>query len=1062
MKKLFTLLILLCFSVITANAQRIFGAEYFIDGQDPGLGNATALKGNFPAYSLTISDSIQISGLNPGVHILYIRCVDSLGVWSHYTSFLFSVEFGITTHLTGAEMFVDKNDPGIGKAKSLNGSFPANTIHLIDSTDISGLKLGVHSLTIRAFDKAMMSSSFETRVFPVIPDLNAKIVYAECFIDNDPGLGQGTVLSIANPSTNLKLYSEIKVPALADGKHFLYVRAKDNQGIWSHYTPKEFNICETYGPIADFTISQGYGYDSITHLTQHFDVYYNTSINYDSFYWKSDYWLFKSTQKNPKVYESERIITDGFTCLTAINKCGESKICKKENIFGVTGVSPKYFVINDYAKINIYGFGFNPSTKIQIEQFITFTNITYYDPDTIIFINENHIQLIFKKLNMTMNIKDGFGNPVGAFAVIKGIDNKIFGIFAKKDAQYAKPQLSFITPKLIRPNNYYDVFLYYENNGTNYFGAGVPVIIQTPGYVEAILVTPVSDSGWVDSSAKKYIPWQRFYKGYTDTITKDDSFNIAMLIIKELLPGEKGHIHFLIKSPVQGDILLKGNMLPPLYRADWLDTIGYRSNCKHLPPCMQCVLDLLNFAPIIGCISNLIDLGCLIGGNNPNAGFFDFLGGIASVVLSCLGPLNAAGMLDAIADAASLAGNMNGMDDKNANCRQCFPYPPLRDSIEVRGSMDPNYKLGPKGFKNENYINGRAAFNYTINFENVDTATAPAAEVIIRDKIDTSKLDINTLEFVNFGLADNFFNIPIKLNTFTYEIDLRPKKNSILNVWGYFEDSTSTLVTRFSSLDPDTRALTQIVNDGFLDPNDINHSGEGYVTFRINPKDSLQHLTKIENKADIIFDYNKPISTPVWSNTIDADAPISSVSALPPIANDTIFTIKWNGSDPHSGIGFYSIYYSENGSPYEFWRGNFNSDSAIFIGKNGHSYAFYSIASDNVGNIEAVKSVPDAQTHIVVSVNDNEPKGNLFGVFLYAYPNPFSHSTNITYYLPTNTNIRLELIDMLGKNSETLINEFKTSGYHTLTLPSKGLNKGVYYLKLSTTQENIVQKIVIQ
>ena len=1069
MKKLFTLLILLCFSVITANAQRIFGAEYFIDGQDPGLGKAIALKGNFPADSLTISDSIQINGLNPGVHILYIRCVDSLGVWSHYTSFLFSVEFGITTHLTGAEMFVDKNDPGIGKAKDLNGSFPANSIKLTDSVSFSGLKLGVHSMTIRAFDKAMMSSSFETRVFPVIPDRNAKIVYAECFIDKDPGLGKGAVLSIANPSTNLKLYSEIKVPALADGKHFLYVRAKDNQGIWSHYTPREFNICETYGPEADFTISHGFSSDTVSprFRYQYFDVYHNVSINYDSFYWKSDYWHGKSFQDKPIVYSSDRIIADGFTCLTVFNKCGESKICKKENVYGITGVSPNFFILNDYVKINIYGFGFKPSTMIMLEQFIDFNDIRHYSPDTVIFINENHIQLVFKRFDIFMNIKDMYGMPIAAFAYFNGIDGKFFAIYADNDAIYGKPELSFVVPEVIRPNNYYDVFMYYENKSTNYFGAGVPIIIRTPGYVEAILVTPVSDSGWVDSSAKKYIPWQRFYKGYTDTITKEDSFNIAMLILKELAPGEKGYIHFLIKSPVQGDIILKGNTLPPLYRANWLDTIGYRSNCKNIPPCLQCLLDILNMygslLPIMGCLINGIELGCLLGGFNPDAKALDYISGIFSLILSCGSPLlPSTSLLSALANAAGLAGNMNGMDDKNANCRQCFPYPPNRKPINVRGSMDPNYKSGPDGFKSENYINGKSAFHYTINFENVDTATAPAAEVIIRDKIDTSKLDISTLEFTNLRLAKNYIDIPIKLNTFTYEMDLRPKKNTILNVWGYFEDSTSTIVTRFTSLNPVTRALTQVVSDGFLDPNDINHSGEGAVTFRINPKDSLPHLTKIENKADIIFDYNKPIATPVWSNTIDAEAPVSSIAPLPPIVSDTIFAIKWDGTDPHSGIGFYNIYYSEDGGPYEFWRGKFSSDSAIFIGRNGHSYAFYSIAQDNVGNIEAPKTVPDAQTHVVVSVNDKEQKINLFGTYLYACPNPFSNSTNITYYLPSNTNIRLELIDLLGKNSETLINDFKLSGHHSFSLSSKGLIKGIYYIKLTTPTENIVQKIIIQ
>jgi hypothetical protein len=46
--------------------------------------------------------------------------------------------------------------------------------------------------------------------------------------------------------------------------------------------------------------------------------------------------------------------------------------------------------------------------------------------------------------------------------------------------------------------------------------------------------------------------------------------------------------------------------------------------------------------------------------------------------------------------------------------------------------------------------------------------------------------------------------------------------------------------------------------------------------------------------------------------------------------------------------------------------------SATFAGEIGHTYSFYSIARDQVGNVEAAKSAAEATTQVVL-VTDNTP-----------------------------------------------------------------------------------------
>jgi hypothetical protein len=92
----------------------------------------------------------------------------------------------------------------------------------------------------------------------------------------------------------------------------------------------------------------------------------------------------------------------------------------------------------------------------------------------------------------------------------------------------------------------------------------------------------------------------------------------------------------------------------------------------------------------------------------------------------------------------------------------------------------------------------------------------------------------------------------------------------------------------------------------------------------------------------------------------DTSAPSSAVIPLvfaqPPSGD---FPVQWTGSDVGTGIRDYSVYVSDDGRPYIAVVTNTVQTSAVFHGAPGHTYAFYSIARDLVGNVEAAPATAD-------------------------------------------------------------------------------------------------------
>ncbi|MDR9417978.1 Ig-like domain-containing protein [Gracilimonas sp.] len=65
------------------------------------------------------------------------------------------------------------------------------------------------------------------------------------------------------------------------------------------------------------------------------------------------------------------------------------------------------------------------------------------------------------------------------------------------------------------------------------------------------------------------------------------------------------------------------------------------------------------------------------------------------------------------------------------------------------------------------------------------------------------------------------------------------------------------------------------------------------------------------------------------------------------------------------------------------------------------------------------------------------------------YPNPFNPVTNIEYWVPVNSKVRIEIYDVLGRQVQVLVNEDNVGrGTYQFTWDARGLASGIYFYRM--------------
>lgn len=102
-----------------------------------------------------------------------------------------------------------------------------------------------------------------------------------------------------------------------------------------------------------------------------------------------------------------------------------------------------------------------------------------------------------------------------------------------------------------------------------------------------------------------------------------------------------------------------------------------------------------------------------------------------------------------------------------------------------------------------------------------------------------------------------------------------------------------------------------------------------------------------------------------------------------------------------------------------------------------------SIGSDAVTGVSSFNAIPKTY-----ELNQN-------------YPNPFNPTTSIHYAIPRDSQVKLEIFDILGARVLTVVDNPQTAGYYTVTFDASNLSTGVYFYRLSAGDFSQVKKMML-
>ncbi len=124
---------------------------------------------------------------------------------------------------------------------------------------------------------------------------------------------------------------------------------------------------------------------------------------------------------------------------------------------------------------------------------------------------------------------------------------------------------------------------------------------------------------------------------------------------------------------------------------------------------------------------------------------------------------------------------------------------------------------------------------------------------------------------------------------------------------------------------------------------------------------------------------------------------------------------------------------------------NPDSGKIVYTGNGGTATAIYNdIVLTGYLGIDIFKN------NLVTGIKTADQTPLNFELF-QNYPNPFNPSTDISYQLSAVSYVILKIYDLLGREIETLVNDFQNTGKYVVQFNASKLSSGVYFYRLEAT-----------
>jgi glycosidase len=147
-----------------------------------------------------------------------------------------------------------------------------------------------------------------------------------------------------------------------------------------------------------------------------------------------------------------------------------------------------------------------------------------------------------------------------------------------------------------------------------------------------------------------------------------------------------------------------------------------------------------------------------------------------------------------------------------------------------------------------------------------------------------------------------------------------------------------------------------------------------------------------------------------------------------------------------------------------YWVNNLYSDTSIQV--LGSELANFSVTLPTYGSAIYTISIVEESVVLpsippIVSVED-ELAGQPEDYDLFQnYPNPFNPSTTIRYSLIKPDLVRIKIYDILGREVQTLVNEFKQAGLYEIQFDASVLASGIYLYRIESGSFVQTKKMIL-
>lgn len=325
------------------------------------------------------------------------------------------------------------------------------------------------------------------------------------------------------------------------------------------------------------------------------------------------------------------------------------------------------------------------------------------------------------------------------------------------------------------------------------------------------------------------------------------------------------------------------------------------------------------------------------------------------------------------------------------------------------GSADPNLIITPRGYDSARWVSKNDRMAIAIYFENdPNLATAPAHNAYIYYTF-PSKQDATSFRVGSYGFNGMVFTVPPNLNFYQTRLDLRDSLGLYVDVTAGINVVNNTAFWIFQSIDPLTNLPPTNPLSGFLPVKDTSEAslndtlpdkGEGFVQFSVKPANTALTRDTFFAQAKIVFDSNDTIATNIEFNTVDAYAPVSSITSNVTDSNMVQLYIYTADDANGCGVKAYDLFVAQDSGTYTPYRSNIRDSVVSFTGLVGSMYHFYALATDNVGNREVLPIIPDVTVIFGTDRKwfkdaDNDNYGNITR-FVSAYYKPAGYVPDST------------------------------------------------------------------